>query len=194
MATKASKLIENALNFSGNYSTKVDFTKCLNMENTYGIVSNDTEDQQRHIDQLSAHVSNSEDVVKLLDQVNWRMYIYSCEQTCSNFSYSENEAQNDCPNSTSCLSGCIDDLLLYSTWYYEKVLNNKNSLVTSAWFVLLVFGLLCLLGNIFVVSDKTISLIKTAETEKEIQIYQTLVLNLALSDSLMGVYLTAIAF
>ena len=42
--------------------------------------------------------------------------------------------------------------------------------------------------------NKTKSLIKTAKTEKEIQIYQTLVLNLALSDLLMGVYLTAIAF
>ena len=64
----------------------------------------------------------------------------------------------------------------------------------SAWLVLLIFGLLCLLGNSFVMYDKTISLIKTVKTVKEIQIYQTLVLNLALSDSLTGVYLTAMAF
>ena len=35
---------------------------------------------------------------------------------------------------------------------------------------------------------------KTVKTVKEIQIYQTLVLNLALSDLLMGIYLTAMAF
>ena len=164
------------------------------MENTYVIVSNNTEDQQRHIDQLSAQVSNSEDVVKLLDHVNWRMLIYLCEQTCSNFSYSENEFQNDCPNSTCCFSNRINDLLFYSYRFDEKSLNYLNSLVMSAWFGLLIFGLLCLLGNIFVICDKTKGLIKTVKTEKEIQIYQTLVLNLALSDSLMGVYMVAMAF
>ena len=194
MVTGASKFFENALILYGNHSIKVDFTKCRNRENTYGIVFNNTEDQQRHIDQLSAQVSNSEDVVKLLDHVNWRMFIYSCEQTCSNFSYSENEFQNDCHNSTCCFSNRIDDLLLYSSRYDGINLNGLNSLVKSAWFVVLMFGLLCLLGNMFVIYDKTNKLIKTVKTEKEIQIYQTLVLNLALSDSLMGVYLTALAF
>ena len=194
MATEAGKFFGNALNLNGNYSIKVDFSKCRNKENTFIIVSNDTEDQQRHINQLSTQVSNSEDVVKLLDHVNWRMFIYSCEQTCSNFSYSESEFQNDCPNSTCCFSNRIDDLLLYSSRYDGINLNGLNSLVKSAWFVVLMFGLLCLLGNMFVIYDKTNKLIKTVKTEKEIQIYQTLVLNLALSDSLMGVYLTAMAF
>ena len=35
------------------------------MDNTKVVVSNDTEDQQRHIDQLSTQVSSSRDVVKL---------------------------------------------------------------------------------------------------------------------------------
>ena len=194
MATKERKFFENALHFRDNYSLKVDFTKCLNVENTYVIVSNNTQDQQRRIGQLSGQVSNSEDVVKLLNHVNWRMFIYSCEQTCSNFSYSKNEFQNDCPNSASCLSGYIDDLLLHSSRYREEGVNNLNSLVMSAWFGLLVFGLFCLLGNIFVICDKIKDLTKSVETAKEIQTYQTLVLNLALSDTLMGVYLSAMAF
>ena len=41
---------------------------------------------------------------------------------------------------------------------------------------------------------KQTNLIKTVKTEKEIKIYQTLLLNLALSDSLTGVSLTALAF
>ena len=188
MATEAGKFFKNALNFNGNITIKLDFTKCLIMDNTYGIVSSNTEDQQRHIDQLSAQVSKSEDVVKLLDHVNWRMFIYSCEQTCSNFSHSENEFRNDC------FSNRIDDLLDNSSRFDEKDFNYLNSLVMSAWFVLVILGLLCLLGNSFVIHDKTKRLIKTAKAEKEIQIYQTLVLNLALSDSLMGVYLTAVAF
>ena len=77
MATEVDVVFENALNLNGNYSIKVDFTKCQYMENTYVIVSNNTEDQQRHINQPSAQVSNSENVVKLLDHVNWRMFSYS---------------------------------------------------------------------------------------------------------------------
>ena len=195
MATEASKFFENALKFNGNNSIKVDFTKCRNMENIYGIVSNNAEEQQRHIDQLSAQVSDSEDVVNLLDHVNWKMFIYSCKQTCSNFSFPENEFQNDCPSSACCFRGSIDDLLFDLSQYdYRIGSSDLNSLVISTWFVFLIFGLLCLLGNIFVMYNKTESLIKTVKTEKEIQIYQTLVLNLALSDLLMGVYLTAIAF
>ena len=194
MATEAGKFFENALNLNGNNSIKINFTECRNLENTYVIVSNNTEHQQRHIDQLSAQVINSEDVVKLLDHVNWRMFIYSCDQTCSNFSLSENDFQNDCPSSACCLSSSIDDLLSYSSRYNEKDWNDLNSYAMSAWFVLLILGLLCLLGNIFVICDKTKRLIKTVKSEKEIQIYQALVLNLALSDLLMGVYLTALAF
>ena len=194
MATEAGKFFQKTLNLNGNFSIIVDFTKCLNMENTYVIVSKNTQDQRRHIDQLSAQVSNSEDVVKLLDHVNWRMLIYSCEQTCSNFSYSENEFENDCPSSACCLSDINNDLLFYSYQSDRRSSNDFNSLVMSTWLVLLIFGLLCLLGNIFVIYDKTRNLIETVKTEKEIQIYQTLVLNLALSDSLMGVYLTALAF
>ena len=194
MATEARNFFENALNLNGNISIKGDFTKCPNRDNTYVIVSNDTEDQQRHIDQLSAQVSNSDDVVKLLDHVNWRIFIYSCEQTCSNFLYSQNEFSNDCPNSTCCFSNRIDDLLFHSSRFDDKYSNYLNSIVMSAWFGLLILGLLCLLGNGFVIHDKTKRLIKTVKTVKEIQIYQTLVLNLALSDLLMGVYLTAMAF
>ena len=64
----------------------------------------------------------------------------------------------------------------------------------SARFILLIFGLLCLLGNMFVIYDKTESIFKKVKTDKEIQIYQTLVLNLVLCDSLMNIYLTAVAF
>ena len=190
MSTGADKFFENALTLNGNNSIKVYFTECQNMKDTFVIVSNNSKDQERQIDQLSAQVSNSEDVIKLLDHVNWRMFIYSCEQICSNFSYSEYELQDDCPKSACDLSNRIDDLLCNE----EQPVNALNLLVMSAWFVLLIFGLLCLLGNIFVIYDKTKRLITKVKTDKEIQIYQTLVLNLALSDLLMGIYLTAMAF
>ena len=190
MFTGVDKFFENALTLNGNNSIKVYFTECQNVKDIYAIVSNSTKNQQRQINQLSAQVSDSEDVIKLLDHVNWRMFIYSCEQICSNFSYSEYELQDDCPKSACCFSDRINDLLCYE----EQPVNALNSLVMSAWFVLLILGLLCLLGNIFVIYDKTKRLVTKVKTEKEIQIYQTLVLNLALSDLLMGIYLTAMAF
>ena len=125
------------------------------MDNTYGIVSNNTRDQQRLIDKPSAQVSNNKGVVNLLDDVNWRMFIYSCEQTCSNFSYSENEFQNDCPNSTCCFSNRIDDLLLYSFRWDRFECFKFACNVGSAWLVLLIFSLLRMLGNSFVIYDKT---------------------------------------
>ena len=55
--------------------------ECLIKEFTYLIVSNATEDQQNSIGQLSTQISNGKDVEKLLDHVNWRMFIYSCVET-----------------------------------------------------------------------------------------------------------------
>ena len=52
--------------------------ECPLEEFTYLIVSNATENQQNSIDQLSTQISNGKDVEKLLDHVNWRMFIYSC--------------------------------------------------------------------------------------------------------------------
>ena len=51
--------------------------ECPIEEFTYLIISNTTEDQQNSIDQLSTQISNGKDVEKLLDHVNWRMFIYS---------------------------------------------------------------------------------------------------------------------
>ena len=150
MATEASKFFENALKFNGNNSIKVDFTKCRNMENIYGIVSNNAEEQQRHIDQLSAQVSDSEDVVNLLDHVNWRMFIYSCKQTCSNFSFPENEFQYDCPSSACCFRGSIDDLLFDLSQYdYRIGSSDLNSLVISTWFVFFNIRPALLVGKYF---------------------------------------------
>jgi len=57
----------------------------------------------------------------------------------------------------------------------------------------LILGLLCLLGNVVVIYDEINSFLKTQNKIKQIQIYRTLVINLALADLLMGIYLTAIA-
>ena len=169
--------------------------ECPSDEYTYVIVSNNTGTSQRIIDQLSSQVSSSEDVENLLDQLNWRMFIYLCGKTCQNFSYSTYDIQKICPNSTGCFSDSTDDIYRWSLKCGNTSCTNfVNSYSGGIWFSLLIVGLLCLLGNIVVILDKIISLRKKQHKDKEIQVYHTLVLNLALTDLLMGIYLTAIGF
>ena len=170
--------------------------ECPIQEQSFVIISNASNEQQSNIDQLSAQISSSKDVETLLDHVNWRMFIYLCEQTCSNFSYSEYEFQGDCSNDSSCcLSNSIDDLLLFSSECGNSSCTTLvNFYAARTWFIFVLLGLLCLLGNIVVIYDKIICLRKAQNQDKEIQIYYILVLNLALADLLMGIYLTAIGF
>ena len=57
--------------------------------------------------------------------------------------------------------------------------------------LLLIFGLLSILGNCIVICKNVIALKKRSNLPKEIRIYNALVLNLAISDLLMGIYLVA---
>ena len=169
--------------------------ECPSDEFTYVIVSNNTRNSQTTVNQLSSQVSSSEDVENLLDQLNWRMFIYLCGKTCQNFTYSTYDIQKVSPNSTGCFSDSTDEIF-FSSWRCRNTscTNFVNSYSGGKWFLLLIAGLLCLLGNSVVILDKIISLCKKQHKDKEIQIYHTLVLNLALTDLLMGIYLTALGF
>ena len=175
---------------------KSDFEfECPLKESAYVIVSDSTNEQQKKIDQLSAQISSSRDVEALLDRVNWRMFIYSSEQICSNFSYSEYEFQNHCSEPTDCFSDSIDDLFNFSLRCGNTSCTNVISAFTNYnWFICLILGIICLLGNMVVIYNKVNRLLKKQIIDKEIQIYYMLVLNLALADLLMGIYLAAIAF
>ena len=162
---------------------------------TYLIVSNLTDDKGE-IDYLSTQVSSSEDVLTLLDHVNWRMFIYSCKHTCSNFSYSEYDLQYDCSNSSYTFTDSIDDLFFFPLRCdnYPSCASYLNSSIITQWFIFLLLGLIALVGNFVVIYDKFKNLRKNQNQDKEIQIYHMLVLNLAFADLLMGFYLTAISF
>ena len=170
--------------------------ECPIEEFTYLIVSNATEDQQNSIDQLSTQISNGKDVEKLLDHVNWRMFIYSCVETSGDFSFSEYELQDGCINSSCSFTDTIDYLFRFRLHCGEGINCSTflNSSLVTQWYIFLVLGLLSLVGNMVVIYDKIVSLRKFQNKHKEIQIYHTLVLNLSLADSLMGLYLTAISF
>ena len=182
-------------NSSNQTLISIDF-ECPIDENTYIVVSRTTEDQQKSIHQQATQVSNSDDVLRLLDHVNWRIFIYSCAQACVNFSFSAYRFQNACSNNTLCsFSDSINDILRLSFQCGNtSCATSFDSHLIMKWYIFFVFGLFSFIGNIVVISDKTISLRKRQNKEKEIQIYHALVLNLALADLLMGIYLTAISF
>ena len=165
-------------------------------EQTHVIISNATKAQQHKISRLSTEISTSEDVETLLDHVNWKMFIYSCEQTCSNFSYSEYDFEDNCSDSSCCFTNSIDNVLTtISNCGNVSCTSFINSFpIISTWWIFLLLGILCLLGNVTVVYQKVKRLHKSHYKDKEIQIYDSLVLNLALADLLMGIYLTAISF
>ena len=170
--------------------------ECPIEEFTYLIVSNATEDQQRNIGQLSTQISNGKDVEKLLDHVNWRMFIYSCVETSGDFSFSEYELQDGCMNSSCSFTDTIDYLFFFPLHCGDNINCSSflNSSLVTQWYIFLVLGLLCFVGNMVVMYDKIVSLRKFQNKNKEIQIYHTMVLNLSLADLLMGFYLIAISF
>ena len=170
--------------------------ECPIEEFTYMIVSNATKNQQRSIDQLSTQISNGKDVEKLLDHVNWRMFIYSCEETSEDFSFSEYELQDGCMNSSCSFTDTIDSLFRFVLHCGDNINCSSflNSSLVTQWYIFLVLGLLSFVGNMIVINDKIVSLRKFQNKNKEIQIYHTLILNLSLADLLMGTYLTVVSF
>ena len=170
--------------------------ECPIEEFTYLIVSNATEDQQSSIGLLSTQISNGKDVEKLLDHVNWRMFIYSCVETSGDFSFSQYDLQDGCINSSCSFTDSMDYLFRFRLHCGDNINCSTflNSSFVTQWYIFLVLGLLSLVGNMAVIYDKIVSLQKFRNKNKEIQIYHTLVLNLSLADLLIGLYLTAISF
>jgi len=171
----------------------VDF-KCPIMKYTYAIVANTSKNQQRSIEELSSQATSSEDVTALLDHVNWRMFIYLCGEVCGNSTSSTSNFQDACPNSSCSFTNSTDDLFFFASQCNNASCNEHISYIASqTWPIFFILGLLCLLGNIAVIYDEITSFQKMQNKVKEIQIYRTLVFNLALADLLMGVYVTAMA-
>ena len=192
MTEQGSLLYQQYSDISRSNLIKID-TECPITNSTYLIVSNATREQQGYIDQLSSQISSSEDVESLLDHVNWRMFVHLCEQPCSNFRYSQYELEHNCSKSC-CFSDSFDKVLAISSCGNSSCTSFVNSYVITKWYIFLVLGLLCLFGNMIVICDKVISVLKAKNLHKEIQIHHTLVLNLALADLVMGVFLIAVAF
>ena len=55
---------------------------CPFESSTYVIISNTTDANREKVIELSSEISNSQDVEAILDLVSWKMFLYSCQQSC----------------------------------------------------------------------------------------------------------------
>ena len=133
--------------------------ECPIEKNTYIVVSRTTKNQQKSIHQLATQVSNIGEVLRLLDHVNYRIFIYPCAQVCDDFSFSAYWFQNPCSSNTLCLfSDSIDDKLHFPPQYGNSSCASLfDSHPIKKWYICFVLGLFSLIGNIVVISEKPIS-------------------------------------
>ena len=162
---------------------------------TYVFVSNNTEAEQQKIMTLASAISSARDVETLLDRMSWRIFVYNCHLACYNSTHSLSKFADFCGNTACCFSDSYNEVISFATDCGDIECNRfiEPYLITK-WFIFLVLGFLSLFGNFFVIFDKISSLRKKQNKAKEVQIYHFLVLNLALADLLMGLYLAAVAY
>ena len=141
-------------------------------------------------------VSSEKNVETLLDEVNLKVFTYTCEQTfCNNTVNQQYHFQHPCLTNASCCFSNNHTAIFPSQKKCDPY-DCKDFLQSSAfshWYIFLVFGLLCLCGNFVVISQKITCLCNNRNQHKNVVIYNILVLNLSIANLLMGIYLIAIS-
>ena len=123
------------------------------------------------------NLTSKVNVENLLKNVSFKLY----KQDCNNKS-KYNVIKNNFNESCNCTADSTNQ------FFYES---KKN--IQSFWPLLLVLGIICLLANILVFTQKIKPIWKKIQQPKEIKIYNILIFNLSIADLLMGVYLVGIS-
>ena len=168
---------------------------------TYVLVRDQTDvNQTTYLHQLSLQATSSTDVEKLLDLVDWKIFVCTCvnRTTCSeNVPEKWKVLSSTCQNATCCFSNHVADIFFPIRHCNSGNCSSFREFVQgfpfTAWYIFLILGCICLFGNFVVIIQKITNLRDKQQRYKEIKIYNTLVLSLSLSDLLMGSYLVMIA-
>ena len=147
----------------------------------------------------SGFEAKKENVANLLDYVNLNLYAL----TCKNQSCNENQTSffkclklrlNSSNNSTCSLTNDPCSLLSFISQCPNIRNTEKKRNKISLWILVFVLGLMCLFGNGIVIFRQIFNLPKQRNYNKEIRIYNSLLISLSLADFLMGIYLVVISF
>lgn len=142
---------------------------------------------------------NENDVLLVLDRINVTIYRDICvnqsrEQVKKSVSkrYDYFEVKNrSCENQTCFYTN--DPYL----WFPNLAICSEcveKKLLIGEWIPFLLLGLICLVGNGVVIYRQLIDFLRQSNRNKEIEIYNALVLSLSVADILMGFYLVLISF
>ena len=130
------------------------------------------------IEQSSSEI----DARKYLQNTKWKLFLtISSNERSSNGMVACNLSEN-----VSEILSVLAECKCYNRTHAQPA--------TSAWEVFTILGLVCVVGNIVVIYTKLSKFVGKKVLPDEIKIYYFLVLNLAVSDLLMGVYLIGVAF
>jgi len=170
---------------------------CAIKPQTYIVVSKATERLKQNLIAVAAQVSSGEDVEDLLNDVDWKLFIYTCGKPhlCNDLSDTNYTPQNDCLLNTSCCFSNRSEAIYFFTpkCDTQNCTDFLQSSVITKWYIFFILGILCLLGNFIVIFQKITNLRKGQTQHKSLRIYNILVLNLALADMIMGIYLIIIS-
>ena len=134
---------------------------------------------------------------------NWRLYASDCSNVSDEerFCYSsKSRTITSCKeNDTFCFSSNIEKIFAPNFCYpfnrscENKITEHDYILLRNIKFLYMIFGAISLMGNLVVLTQKTVGMVRNAGDHKEVQIYNILVLNLSIVDLLMGIYITVLA-
>ena len=144
--------------------------RCQTLNNKQNYTYRVCEERDSCNDNLISKVN----VENLLKNVSFKLY----KQDCNNES-KYNVIKNNFNEFCKCMANST------------KPFFNEN--IQSIWPLLLVMGIICLLANILVVTQKIKPIWKKIQQPKEIKIYSILIFNLSIADLLMGIYLVGIS-
>ena len=170
---------------------------CSIIPKTFALVSNMTESAKNKVAQFGSRVSSEKDVETLLDYINWKLFVYVCENSfCNSTTNQQQHFQHLCAfDASCCFTNSYKVLIPFSRRCKNpNCINFLPKSFIAHWYIFLVLGLFCLFGNFVVIYQKVNKLFcKNQTLKKNNLIYNILVLNLSSANLLMGVYLVAIS-
>ena len=183
-----------------NYVILTEETKNDFCPRTYLIASNASDLLTEPKSIINFTCKSEEDVEFVLNTIQWNLFVFSCDDISENsvsFPRIDSEFFHCCSNHSGHFTNKFSQVFK-STKPPDCLNSDCNEKETTVfykqWMPVLVLGVVCIFGNLVVIIQKIVVLFQSSSNDTGQQIYFALVLSLALSDLLIGIYLTAMSF
>ena len=182
------KTLDDELKSSYINCTKNKYYVC-NVDNTLNTLLD--------IKKTNSTITGEKDLLNVLQKVNISLYGYTCINKSEKLFRKSSRYKYHKAFNQSC-----GDLSCYYTtdpfFWFPSISNcitcDQTRSLVRAWLLFFIFGIACLCGNGVVIYQQIFSFSTYKNVNKEIKIYNVLVLSLSMADFLMGIYLVIISF